>query len=68
MIRHAARTALGGFTSSSVSSRSTLAAIVCRGNSYHATVRNADARPAPDLVDRRFTADGPNQLRVADTT
>ena len=32
------------------------------------TVRDKDARPAPDLVDRDFTASGPNQLWVADMT
>ena len=32
------------------------------------TVRDKDARPAPDLVDRNFTASGPNQLWVADIT
>jgi putative transposase len=32
------------------------------------TRRAADARPAPDLVERRFTATGPNQLWVADIT
>jgi len=32
------------------------------------TQRNADARPAPDLVDRDFTADRPDQLWVADIT
>jgi putative transposase len=32
------------------------------------TRRDKDARPAPDLVDRKFTADGPNQLWVADIT
>jgi putative transposase len=30
------------------------------------TVRAAQARPAPDLVQRAFTATGPNQLWVAD--
>lgn len=30
--------------------------------------RDKDARPAPDLVDRDFTASGPNQLWVADIT
>ncbi|MBC7433052.1 MAG: hypothetical protein H7345_13380 [Rubritepida sp.] len=29
------------------------------------TRRDHDARPAPDLVDRTFTASGPNQLWVA---
>ena len=33
-----------------------------------ATRRDNDARPAPDLVDRNFTASGPNQLWVADIT
>ncbi len=32
------------------------------------TVRDKNARPAPDLVDRDFTASGPNQLWVADIT
>ena len=32
------------------------------------TRRNKDARPAPDLVDRNFTATAPNQLWVADIT
>ena len=32
------------------------------------TTRAADARPAPDLVRRAFTATGPNQLWVADIT
>ena len=32
------------------------------------TLRDAVARPAPDLVDRNFTATAPNQLWVADIT
>jgi putative transposase len=32
------------------------------------TLRADDARPAPDLVDRNFVADGPDQLWVADIT
>ena len=32
------------------------------------TRRDKDARPAPDLVDRKFTAPGPDQLWVADIT
>ena len=32
------------------------------------TVRNPHARPAPDLVDRKFTAERPDQLWVADIT
>jgi putative transposase len=32
------------------------------------TIRDRDARPAPDLVERRFVADAPNQLWVADIT
>ena len=32
------------------------------------TRRDKDARPAPGLVDRNFTASGPNQLWVADIT
>jgi putative transposase len=32
------------------------------------TRRDDSSRPAPDLVDRNFTASGPNQLWVADIT
>lgn len=32
------------------------------------TIRDRDARPAPDLVERRFMAKAPNQLWVADIT
>ncbi len=32
------------------------------------TRRNEDARPAPDLIERDFSADGPDQLWVADIT
>src|SRR6476646_3260770 len=32
------------------------------------TRRDREARPAPDLVDRNFTAEAPNQLWVADIT
>jgi putative transposase len=32
------------------------------------TVRDRDARPAPDLVDRKFSADGPDKIWVADIT
>src|SRR5439155_24296166 len=32
------------------------------------TRRDAGARPAPDLVERQFAADRPNQLWVADIT
>jgi transposase InsO family protein len=32
------------------------------------TVRRPESRPAPDLVQRQFTADHPNQLWVADIT
>ena len=32
------------------------------------TRRDREARPAPDLVDRKFAAGGPNQLWVADIT
>jgi putative transposase len=41
---------------------------VSRRRLFRTTRRDEDARPAPDLVDRRFTADGPNQLWVADIT
>jgi putative transposase len=39
-----------------------------RRKRYRTTVRARDVRPAPDLVDRNFTVDGPNQLWVADIT
>lgn len=39
-----------------------------RRKGFKTTVRDRDARPAPDLVDRNFTANGPNQLWVADIT
>ena len=32
------------------------------------TTRDADAQPAPDLVERHFVAEAPNQLWVADIT
>ena len=41
---------------------------VSRRKSVRTTVRDEDSRPAPDLVDRDFTADGPDQLWVADIT
>ena len=41
---------------------------VSRRRTIHTTQRDPAARPAPDLVDRNFTADGPNQLWVADMT
>jgi len=39
-----------------------------RRKSTTTTVRSRDARPAPDLVDRNFRADRPDQLWVADIT
>ena len=41
---------------------------VSRRKSTITTIRDPDARPAPDLVERDFTAPGPNQLWVADLT
>ncbi|OGL08292.1 MAG: transposase, partial [Candidatus Rokubacteria bacterium RIFCSPLOWO2_02_FULL_73_56] len=41
---------------------------VSRRKPFRTTVRDETARPAPDLVDRQFTAAGPNQLWVADIT
>jgi putative transposase len=35
---------------------------------FRTTVRDETARPAPDLVDRQFTAAGPDRLGVADIT
>jgi putative transposase len=39
-----------------------------RRSAITTTRRDRDARPAPDLVDRNFTASGPNALWVADIT
>jgi putative transposase len=41
---------------------------VSRRRGVVTTKRDQDARPAPDLVDRTFTAERPNQLWVADIT
>ncbi len=41
---------------------------VSRRKSTITTIRDKDARPAPDLVDRNFRADRPDQLWVADIT
>jgi putative transposase len=41
---------------------------VSRRRKTRTTVRGQDSRPAPDLVDRDFTATGPDQLWVADIT
>lgn len=39
-----------------------------RRKGYKTTVRDRDARPAPDLVDRKFVATAPDQIWVADIT
>ncbi len=39
-----------------------------RRKGYTTTIRDHDARPAPDLVDREFAASKPNQLWVSDIT
>lgn len=39
-----------------------------RRSNVFTTQRDRDARPAPDLVDRKFEATGPDQLWVADIT
>ena len=39
-----------------------------RRKGFKTTVRDRDARPAPDLVERKFKATAPNQLWVADIT
>lgn len=39
-----------------------------RRKGFKTTVRSIDARPAPDLVDRKFSADAPDKLWVADIT
>ena len=41
---------------------------VSRRKSFRTTRRNDRGRPAPDLVNRTFSASGPNQLWVADIT
>ena len=41
---------------------------VSRRKAFTTTVRDAGARPAPDLVERQFTATGPDRLWVADIT
>jgi len=41
---------------------------VCRRKWVTTTVRDADAQPAADLVERQFSADAPNRLWVADIT
>src|SRR5438128_1362664 len=41
---------------------------VSRRKRPHTTLRDREARPAPDLVDRDFTAPGPDRLWVADIT
>src|SRR2546427_4609250 len=41
---------------------------VSRRKGTRTTIRDRDARPAPDLVDRDFTAAAPDRLWVADIT
>jgi putative transposase len=41
---------------------------VSRRRRWSTTSRDRNASPAPDLVERNFTADGPDQLWVADIT
>jgi len=41
---------------------------ICGASRRKTTIRDRDAKPALDLVERRFTADAPNQLWVADIT
>jgi putative transposase len=41
---------------------------VSRRRQFRTTIRDDTAHPAPDLVDRQFTVDGPNRLWVADIT
>ncbi len=40
----------------------------CRRKGFGTTLRDKDARPAPDLVERKFVADAPDELWVADIT
>jgi putative transposase len=39
-----------------------------RRKGFKTTIRDRNAQPAPDLVERKFTATAPNQLWVADIT
>ncbi len=39
-----------------------------RRKAFKTTIRDTEARPAPDLVNRQFTASAPDQLWVADIT
>ena len=41
---------------------------ICRRKGFKTTVRDRDARPAPDLVQQCFTAERPDWLSVADIT
>jgi putative transposase len=41
---------------------------ITRRRWYRTTIRDRKARPAPDLVQRRFVADAPNRIWVADIT
>jgi len=41
---------------------------VSRRKKFRTTIRGLDSRPAPDLVDRDFSAPGPNRVWVADIT
>jgi putative transposase len=41
---------------------------VNRRKHVRTTVRRVGARPAPDLIERDFSVDGPNELWVADIT
>lgn len=41
---------------------------VTRRRTWRTTERDRDARPAPDLVERDFSAGGPSRLWVADIT
>ena len=41
---------------------------VTRRRKWRTTTRDRDARPAPDLVQRDFTVEGPDELWVADIT
>jgi putative transposase len=41
---------------------------VSRRKAFHTTVRDRDARPAPDLIERDFSTPAPDRLWVADIT
>ena len=48
--------------------RKRVSRLIWGGTCGRSTQRRQEARPAPDLVDRNFTAEAPDRLWVADIT